>query len=656
MKGVLGLFAAIAAVAGIAAAVSKDSDKEDAEQRQREQEIEREERRQTVEAAQRKYIQQMEQQRMQAEKEKREYQMKLANAPKIPIYKTAVPMQCPLCMGQREINESAGEVHCPYCGAVERLEVDHYEIDQAAFQKQLLEEEQLERRNKQLNTALKIVGSITGICLLILFFSPVVGAAFFVPPFLLFCFLLYKRFPEKGGKVWDAIRFPLTCIFVFPLPLTAFFMGSENMAERFSKKARIGMSIGIWAAYAALICVLGGLYVQSFWNAVNHPEIAQYETETVNSVATTTKNAKSAAASTTTQTTNKPQNDGFDKSSNQKLRLGGIDWQIPSYFVIDKKQSTDSVKVYNAKWSDTSDEAMLWIGTEKLEITNAQFNSKKEQIQNTLAEHIDVKVDESKDYKFAGLPGYVFSFSDEDHTAEGLYVFAFHADTKDFVRIGMIESVSNKKSVIDDFVQIVKNASITKDNAYMTESTVTETSTAETVTKTVTETETAATTEAETVTEAETEPVPEIYPQEDAFLAAVVAITNSLATDVFTNDGSRHDTAKYHSYSDTSAFYMSVLSKGTWTEKNSSTWHVDGLRLQPDGYDTVYQTPINFDTIAKVSLDVTFDGSNYIVSNISGIYAIPGKEDIGTNLSYLNSDSMSKAARTVSPGMIRNGR
>ena len=62
------------------------------------------------------------------------------------------------------------------------------------------------------------------------------------------------------------------------------------------------------------------------------------------------------------------------------------------------------------------------------------------------------------------------------------------------------------------------------------------------------------------------------------------------------------------------AFYMSVLSKGTWTEKNSSTWHVDGLRLQPDGYDIVYQTPINFDTVAKVSLDVSFDGANYIVS------------------------------------------
>ena len=58
MKEVLGIFAAIAAVAGIAAAVSKDDDKKEAEQRHREQELELEERRLTVEAAQRKHIQQ----------------------------------------------------------------------------------------------------------------------------------------------------------------------------------------------------------------------------------------------------------------------------------------------------------------------------------------------------------------------------------------------------------------------------------------------------------------------------------------------------------------------------------------------------------------------------------------------------------------------
>ncbi|MCR4794932.1 MAG: hypothetical protein K5898_07170 [Ruminococcus sp.] len=133
---------------------------------------------------------------------------------------------------------------------------------------------------------------------------------------------------------------------------------------------------------------------------------------------------------------------------------------------------------------------------------------------------------------------------------------------------------------------------------------------------------------------------------------AVVSLTNALASDVFTSDGSQHDTAKYRSYSDTSAFYMSILSKGTWTEKSENTWHVDNLKLQPDGYDILINVPINVSTEANASLDVTFDGTNYIISNISGMYAIPGKEEIGTDLSYLNSDNMSKNALTVPKNMI----
>ena len=156
--------------------------------------------------------------------------------------------------------------------------------------------------------------------------------------------------------------------------------------------------------------------------------------------------------------------------------------------------------------------------------------------------------------------------------------------------------------------------------------------------------------------EAPAESISTNYPQEEAFRAAVVSITNTLASDVFTNDGSQHDTAKYHSYSDTSAFYMSILSKGTWTEKSVNTWHVDNLKLHPDGYDILINVPINVSTEANVCLDVTYDGTNYIISNISGMYAIPGKEDIGTDLSYLNSDNISKPALTISKSMIENDR
>lgn len=669
MKEVLGIFAAIAAVAGIAAAVSKDDDKKDAEQRQREQELELEERRLTVEAAQRKHIQQMEQQRMQMEWEKRNYQMKLANAPKKPVYKTVASLQCPLCMGHREVNESAGEVHCPYCGATEQLEIDHYEIDQVAFQKQLQEEEQqraaqekLRQRNERLNTAIMIVAVSMVITFLILLFSPIVGIAFFTPPFLLFCFLLYKRYPENGGKVWNAIKFPLTCIFVFPLPLTALFMGSEKMEERFSKKARIGMSIGAWAIYAALILSLGGLYVKGFRNAV-HSDSPPANVSTQEQ--TTEKTTKATTAKTTTTTTqstakveipskDKKQLEYFNPETNTKLEFGIATLEIPSNWAEQEENSTDNYRVF----SSTDDEGLLLINKESFEedYTADDFNKgKKHYLKNLIQSNIEFRSADSLVNTFIvnshdGIYGAVIGTVKEadDIPVEYHVAILFNESEHQIVIIRLMEYHNADSTYFNDYSKIVQSVRFTSDEAETSASDGPETTAVDTTVETESTTE--------SVTEAETEPTPEIYPQEDAFRAAVVAITNSLATDVFTNDGSRHDVSKYHSFSDTSAFYMSVLSQGTWTEKNNNTWHVDGLRLQPDGYDVVYNTPINFDTIAKVSLDVSFDGGNYIISNISGIYAIPGKEDIGTNLSYLNSDSMSKSALTVSANMIASGR
>ncbi len=675
MKEVLGIFAAIAAVAGIAAAVSKDDDKKEAEQRQREQELELEERRLTVEAAQRKHIQQMEQQRMQMEWEKRNYQMKLANAPKKPVYKTVASLQCPLCMGHREVNEAAGEVHCPYCGANEQLEIDHYEIDQVAFQKQLQEEEQqraaqekLRQRNERFNTALMIVAVIMVITFLILLFSPIVGIAFFTPPFLLFCFLLYKRYPENGGKVWNAIKFPLTCIFVFPLPLTALFMGSAKMEERCSKKARIGMSIGAWAMYAALIFTLGGLYVKGFRNAVHSdPPLTNVSTQEQTAERTTkATTAKTTAKPTTTTqakarveipSKDKKQMGYFDSKTNAKIQIGSAEVEIPNNWIEQEEYSTEKNHTFfdNTDFFELGELAVYYITLDK-HYTENVFRQEKTGLLDSALSLFDYEQEnflqkEININQHNGIYGAIIgNIKDTDiqYPLNCYFSLLFDEASKQVIFISLLEFHDDDSTYFNDYSKIVQSVRFASDEAETSASDKPETIAADTTAETEFT--------IESTTDAETDTTPEIYPQKDAFRAAVVAITNSLATDVFTNDGSRHDVSKYHSFSDTSAFYMSVLSQGTWTEKNNNTWHVDGLRLQPDGYDVVFNTPINFYTIAKVSLDVTFDGSNYIISNISGIYAIPGKEDIGTNLSYLNSDSMSKSALTVSANMIASGR
>ena len=92
--------------------------------------------------------------------------------------------------------------------------------------------------------------------------------------------------------------------------------------------------------------------------------------------------------------------------------------------------------------------------------------------------------------------------------------------------------------------------------------------------------------------------------------AAIVAITNGYADDVFKSDGFTYDVSKLHSYSDLSGFYMTVEDIGEWTKKEENKWHVEHLKLQAHGYSIV--------TDAK--LDVEYNGDNYIISNVTGTY------------------------------------
>lgn len=103
----------------------------------------------------------------------------------------------------------------------------------------------------------------------------------------------------------------------------------------------------------------------------------------------------------------------------------------------------------------------------------------------------------------------------------------------------------------------------------------------------------------------------EAFPVEYARRTLIVAMTNSLATDVFKSDGNSYDPSLFHTYSDINGLYITVESDGDWSEKNSNTWHVNDIELKIEG----------FDTYILASMDVSYDGTNYIVSNLTRVIA-----------------------------------
>jgi hypothetical protein len=137
------------------------------------------------------------------------------------------------------------------------------------------------------------------------------------------------------------------------------------------------------------------------------------------------------------------------------------------------------------------------------------------------------------------------------------------------------------------------------------------------------------------------------FPREFAFRAAVVAFTNYYADDIFTEDGNSYDMSKLHSYSDINGFFLYIDDEGTWTVKDDNTWHVSNLKMTLP----YYYTKIN------VSLDVSFDGEYYIVSNLSG--EAPSYSDFDSRFSsmqVLESDSWFVISSQISADMISNDR
>lgn len=140
-----------------------------------------------------------------------------------------------------------------------------------------------------------------------------------------------------------------------------------------------------------------------------------------------------------------------------------------------------------------------------------------------------------------------------------------------------------------------------------------------------------------------------VCPLNSAQKASVVAMTNSQAPDVFAADGNSYDSKKFHSYGDLDGFYISVNQEGSWYAKNETTWRCDNVLYKINGYDTYM----------LASFDITFDGTNYIVSNVD--------KKVGTKAKILNANddtystehlepSKDNLFLTVSPSMISSER
>ncbi|PKL01059.1 MAG: hypothetical protein CVV56_02060 [Tenericutes bacterium HGW-Tenericutes-1] len=137
------------------------------------------------------------------------------------------------------------------------------------------------------------------------------------------------------------------------------------------------------------------------------------------------------------------------------------------------------------------------------------------------------------------------------------------------------------------------------------------------------------------------------FSKEFAFRAAVVAFTNYYADDIFTEDGNSYDMSKLHDYSDINGFFLYIDDEGIWTVKDDNTWHVSNLKMTLPYYHTKID----------VSLDVSFDMQDYIVSNLSG--EAPSYSDFDSRYSsmqVLESDSWFVITSHISLDMINNDR
>lgn len=135
-----------------------------------------------------------------------------------------------------------------------------------------------------------------------------------------------------------------------------------------------------------------------------------------------------------------------------------------------------------------------------------------------------------------------------------------------------------------------------------------------------------------------------IFPKENARRAVVVAFTNGYSIDVFNKDGNTYDLKKFHSYAEAPEFNLKIEKDGEWTAKDEKTWHIENIELKTSSKGYI-----------NASLDVTFDGNNYIISNISGKMGKKNVKDEWKN-DISDIEGGNSPYLTVTPELIKEDR
>lgn len=160
--------------------------------------------------------------------------------------------------------------------------------------------------------------------------------------------------------------------------------------------------------------------------------------------------------------------------------------------------------------------------------------------------------------------------------------------------------------------------------------------------------------EADSDEEATTEPS---FSADDAMKALTVACSNGVyAWDVYMDDGNTIDPDKMHPYDQNQrGNYLYGHNYDDSYVVDENTWHIDGLNLE--NYDNGSVQNYEF----EASGDVSFDGENYLVSNITMEYTkyaqnADGSINIwgGTETGTYCSDRFSDEPFEVSPSLIED--
>lgn len=308
---------------------------------------------------------------------------------------------------------------------------------------------------------------------------------------------------------------------------------------------------------------------------------------------------------------------GFDTKTNQTITWCGIDFSFPSYFDVLDKGSTKTWTTYYPEKEDYYSSIMFQ--SQEFSGTEEDFKSQIPSIVEGIKAgdgFANMELQKSEEISIAGLPGWTITYSKsnadgDDVISTGRTSFAYNIKTSEIVLISCVYD-SNDKSQYDylgDYQKILETAKLLDVPALEAN-----------------------------------------FPVENAKRSAVVAITNAYAVDVFKKDGNTYDVTKFHSYADTTGnieeYFFKVNEWGTWTVKNEKSWHVDSLILENTS-----------GIVADASLDVNFDGKNYVVSNITGTFGKPGAlAGFYSDLSDIDSESNKNTYLTVSPELIKDDR